>query len=97
MESLSLTLSNKALQYKQAWIKFEIELNPYSVLFGFRYFMRTYFWTVAVLTISCLTGVNSVIMMIVLFLLEMFIQNQRQKANALRNKKTTQGETLKDD
>ena len=65
---IELQLSNKMLQFKEATLRFNLILNPYSLTSGYRYYMREWFWTCLVLATSILTSVNFVVIFIVLFL-----------------------------
>ena len=65
---VELQLSNKHLQFKRAQLRFNTILNPYSLKDGYRYFMREWFWTCAVLSTGCLTIVNFLFIFFCLFI-----------------------------
>lgn len=58
LQTIILTLSNKSLQYKAARIIFETRLSPTDLIYGYRYFMYTYFYTTATVAICALLVVN---------------------------------------
>ena len=59
LSNIQLGLNNKSLQYKSAHLRVFTNLSPYSFLFGFRYFMREWFYTVAIVSITLLSFINA--------------------------------------
>lgn len=65
---IDLQLSNKYLQFKRAQLRFYSMLSPYSPYSSHRYFMREWFWTCIVLSISSLTVLNFLAILFSLFI-----------------------------
>ena len=64
LQSIQIGLNNKSLQYKSAHIRFLTNLSPYALMYGFRYFMREWFITVATVSIASLSLINTVVIMV---------------------------------
>jgi hypothetical protein len=67
LEKMSLELKNKSLQFKSVHLYMRANLNPFSILFGFRYFMLNWFYTVAAVCISFLATINICVLLILAF------------------------------
>jgi hypothetical protein len=67
MESMHLELKNKSLQFKSVHVYLRANLNPFSFLYGFRYFMREWFYSVAIVVVCFLSIVNTSFFLIIAF------------------------------